>query len=163
MQRTRHTKKKVPIIAAAISFFTGGTELISHGEYVEGLLLMAVGGACVIAYEYYQVKELPEGVSDDMVKTIVDKVADMIVPDEPQPPERPHKPPRDDEGESEGDSAEPPEDVPQARAFGEGGFGEQDFGGEREVTPDLDPHGESKQDIYDSHSPAEFRFNNAKK
>lgn len=75
---TKETKKKVPIMSTAMAAMGAGTTLLGKGQYIEGGILILTGFACIAAYEVYQVRELPEPVTDDMIKTGADMVADEI-------------------------------------------------------------------------------------
>lgn len=78
MNTSNHTKKKVPIMTTAMAVMGTGTTLMSNGHYVEGGLLSIAGIGCIVAYEAFQVRELPEPVTDDMITQSVEWVSDEI-------------------------------------------------------------------------------------
>lgn len=71
-------KKKAPILTVAMGLIASSGELLTSGTYVEGGLLMAAGIGCIVVYEQYQVKQLPDAVDQGMIEDIADEAADQI-------------------------------------------------------------------------------------
>lgn len=72
------TKKKVPIMTTAMAIMGTGTTLISNGQYIDGGLLIISGGICISLYEAYQVKELPDPVTGELIESAANTLSDEI-------------------------------------------------------------------------------------
>lgn len=80
---SKQTKAKKGFLATGIGVLTTGVTMVTNGVYVEGGLLVAVGVALIVAYDYLddRVKgtpSLPDGVTEASITAAVDVAAAQI-------------------------------------------------------------------------------------
>lgn len=77
-QDNAETRHKVPILSLATGLMGYGMQVLSTEQYVLGGLLCAASIGMMGLYEIYQVKELPEPVTEDLIVNMIDDVASEL-------------------------------------------------------------------------------------